>query len=151
LSSPGEKVWALIGDFATPQAWLPGVSSVEMPGSGVGSVRICQTVLGQFREQLTAIGPTWCSYVILEGPLPVLNYEAVLMVQSNNLDSCRVLWKSAFDPIPPTTSGVSRRQVAQLYDAGLHALQGRFGSIDPSPLFRAGPSDDAPLQTFLTI
>jgi Polyketide cyclase / dehydrase and lipid transport len=121
-----------------------------MPGSGVGSVRVCGTVLGQFREQLTAIGPTWCSYVILEGPLPVLNYEAVLMVQSNNFDSCRVLWKSAFDPTPPTTSGAARRQVARLYDAGLRALRGRFGSIDSGPLFRTGASDDVPLQTFLT-
>jgi hypothetical protein len=142
----------LIGDFATPQAWLPGVSSVEMQESAAGRVRVCRTVLGQFREQLAAIGPMWCSYVILDGPLPVLNYEAVLMVRSNiNFDSCLVLWKSAFDPTPPTTSGVARRQVARLYDAGLRALQGRFGSIDPSPLFRAGASDDVPLQTFLTI
>lgn len=150
LSSPAELVWALIGDFGTPHTWMPGIRDVEMQDGSTGKVRICQTALGQFREQLSGIGPLWCSYVILDGPLPVLNYNAVLMARSDNFGTCRVRWQSAFDPTPSATSGAARKQVAQLYDAGLRALQARFGSTDPDPLFRAGASGDVPLQTFLT-
>lgn len=151
LSAAAEVVWALIGDFDAPQSWLPGIRQVEMQGSGCERIRICQTVLGLFREQLVACGPMWCSYVIVDGPLPVLNYEALLRVKSDaGPDSCRVLWKSTFDPKPPATSAVARRRTAQLYDAGLRALQARFGSVEPDPLFRAGASGDLPLQAFLT-
>jgi hypothetical protein len=151
LSAAAEVVWALIGNFGAPQSWLPGIHHVEMHGCSCERIRICQTVLGLFREQLAASGPLWCSYVIVDGPLPVLNYKAVLAVQNDaSPNSCQVLWKSTFDPKPPTASGVARGQIAQLYDIGLRALQAKFGSIEPDPLFRAGASGDLPLQTFLT-
>jgi hypothetical protein len=152
LTAPADTVWALIGKFGAPQTWLPGIRGVELESEDVGSVRVCQTALGEFREQLTAMGPLWCTYVILEGPLPVLNYEAALIVQGSSIsDACRFTWKSAFDAAPPTTPSNAKKQIAQLYNAGMRALQARFGSIDPSPLFRAGALGGVPLQTFLTI
>jgi hypothetical protein len=150
LSAPADTVWALIGDFGAPQTSLPGIRDVHLEPEDVRGVRVCQTVLGKFREQLTAVGPLWCTYVILEGPLPVLNYEAALIVRGNS-GACQFIWKSAFDAAPQVTPRVAKKQIAQLYDAGMRALQAQFGSIDPSPLFRAGALGDVPLQTFLTI
>ena len=151
LSSSAKAVWALIGNFGEPQTWLPGIHKIEMQHAGATEVRICRTVVGEFREQLTGMGSMWCTYVILSGPLPVLNYEASLGVAGEeNSDSCRVQWKSAFDATRGTGLGVARRKVAQLYDAGLRALQARFGSNDLDPLFFAGKLKGAvPIQTFL--
>jgi hypothetical protein len=150
LSAPAETVWALIGDFTAPHCWIPGIRGVEMQDDGVGSVRACQTVLGSFREQLIAAGPMWCAYVILDGPLPVLNYESMLMVQpASDFDSCRVTWESAFDPAPGAEMGAVRRHVARLYDAGLGALQKQFGSQDTGPLFRLHDLGDVSISAFL--
>jgi hypothetical protein len=152
LSAPAERVWALIGNFAAPETWLPAIRHVEMPHKGVGGIRVCQTDLGCFREQLTAMGRMWCAYTILDGPLPVRNYEAVLSAQSSaNSLACKLQWKSAFDAAPGTELSAARGQIARVYQAGLRALQARFGSDDVSPLFHAGEIGDVSPDAFLDI
>jgi Polyketide cyclase / dehydrase and lipid transport len=152
LSAPAERVWALIGNFAAPEAWLPAIRHVEMLHKGVGGIRVCQTDLGCFREQLSAMGRMWCAYTILDGPLPVRNYAAVIIAQpSANSLACRLQWKSAFDAASGTELSAARRQIARIYYAGLRALQARFGSDDTSPLFHAGGIGDVPLDAFLDI
>jgi hypothetical protein len=134
LSAPPKTVWALIGDFAKPQTWLPGIKSVKMHDR----VRTCQTSLGRFRERLIAEGRRRCCYAIDEGPIPVENYVAILSVlPSASFFACQVKWESTFDAKSGTDGCALTQKFARIYDDGLRSLQARYGSQDKYPLFRA--------------
>ena len=150
LAADAATVWALVGNFLAPQAWLPGIRDTRKQDDvGGGVVRICETGFGRFREQLTASGPLWCTYTVLEGPLSVRNYEAALLLMDSADDTCRIVWKSAFDPAPGVSMHIARTQLARVYLAGLRALQGRFGSDDAAPLFEAGGLGEVAIEGFI--
>ena len=137
LSAPPKTVWALIGDFAKPQAWLPGIERVKMQGR----LRTCQTPLGRFRERLIAEGRRRCSYTIEDGPIPVENYVAALsVVPSTSFFTCQVKWESTFE-VKEGTGCALAQKFARIYDAGLRSLQTRYGSEDKDPLFRTEGAD----------
>jgi hypothetical protein len=134
LSAPPKVVWTLIGDFAKPQMWLPGIARVKMQGR----VRTCETSLGRFRERLIAEGRRRCCYAIDEGPIPVENYVAILSVlPSASFFACQVKWESTFDAKSGTDGCALTQKFARIYDDGLRSLQARYGSQDKYPLFRA--------------
>jgi Polyketide cyclase / dehydrase and lipid transport len=138
LSAPPKAVWALIGDFAKPQAWLPGIERVKIQGR----LRTCQTPLGCFRERLIAEGRRRCSYAIEDGPIPVENYVAVLSVlPSTSFFACQVKWESTFEVKAGTDWCALTQKFARIYDAGLRSLQTRYGSEHKDPLFRTEGAD----------
>jgi hypothetical protein len=147
LSAPPKAVWALIGDFAKPQAWLPGIERVKIQGR----LRTCQTPLGRFRERLIAEGRRRCSYTIEDGPLPIENYVAVLSVlPSTSFFACQVKWEATFEVTAGTDWRALAQKFARIFDAGLRSLQARYGSKDKDPLFRtkgANVSIDILLQS----
>ena len=138
LSASPNVVWSLIGDFAKPQDWLPGIEQVEMQGR----LRICETPLGRFRERLITNGPGCCSYAIEDGPIPVENYVAVLAVlRSESSFACQVKWESTFEIKAGEDWRAPTQKFARIYDAGLRSLQARYGSEDKAPLFRTERAD----------
>ena len=146
MSAPAQTVWDLVGDFSKPDAWMPGIREVHMQQN----VRLCQTAIGPFQEQLIKMEPASCLYAILDGPLPVKNYQAVLAAKpSSSALTCLVLWESSFESKAGTDPRGPARQIALIYDAGLRSLQARFGSEDPDPLFHTDPRADVPIGIFL--
>ncbi len=129
LSAPAAAVWALIGDFAAVDAWMPGVRVVAVERYDGVERRTCDTALGRFREQAVALGAMSCTYVITDGPLPVSNYEATLAVVGRpDARQCKVVWRSTFSPRPETGETDARRLVEGIHRAGLGALVKRFGA-----------------------
>ena len=86
LNAPADKVWDLVRNFNDLPKWHPAIASSEieqnLPPDSVGCVRRFQLVDdgGMIREQLLALADDTRSftYSILESPMPVDNYVAVM-------------------------------------------------------------------------
>jgi hypothetical protein len=123
LPAKAETVWALIGPFGGLAAWHPSVSAcrvIEVEGETHRHLTLADEE--HMLERLTEHGPHHYRYEILEGPLPVENYRATLTCFEEP-GGCRVFWSSTFDADDPEAD----HMVAGIYEAGLRALQDRFG------------------------
>lgn len=120
-----EKVWALVREFGGIKAWNDGIDSVEVEGSGVGSVRTIKMGGIEIQERLEHIddeGRTF-SYSIVAGPVPVENYLASMTIHNGGTpDQSKVTWQGSFDP-----KGVPEEDCAKLftgvYQGGIAALR----------------------------
>ena len=129
LSASADAVWGRIGDFGTLHAWHPAIEKTEMDGSGVGATRNLFLAGGgnviERLESEDAAGRGY-SYVFVESPIPVDNYQATIKVVDNGDGSCTVDWSSSFDP-----DGVPEAEavgiISGIYQAGFDALKSEFG------------------------
>ena len=123
LPAKAEAVWAEIGPFGAIGDWHPWVESCHVMEVEGETHRHLTLVDGEHvLERLTEHGPHHHRYEILEGPLPVENYRATLTCFEEP-GGCRVFWSSTFDAEDPAAD----QTIAALYEAGLKALQDRFG------------------------
>lgn len=89
IDAPLEKVWELVRDFNALPRWHPLVaeSCIEdgLPADAIGCVRNFQLAgSGEtIREQLLALSDVehFCTYSILESPLPVRDYVATIRLR----------------------------------------------------------------------
>jgi hypothetical protein len=123
LAADAASVWRRIGDFARLDAWHPAVAACTLEAGGGDPVRKLTTVDGVvLRERLVAASDAdmTYSYAILDGPLPVADYQATLSVAPIGGGSV-VVWTSTF-----RASGASDAKAAGviggIYEAGLGAL-----------------------------
>ena len=129
LSASADQVWSRIGGFSTLHEWHPAVEKSEVDGAGAGAKRNLFLAGGaNLIERLDAEDADGRSYTytILESPLPVANYQAVIKVVDNGDGSSTVDWSSNFDPQgAPEADAVGAIQ--GVYQAGFDALKGEFG------------------------
>jgi hypothetical protein len=106
IDAPLEKVWEVVRDFNALARWHPLVakSCIEdgLPADAIGCVRNFQlTGSGEtIREQLLALSDVehFCTYSILESPLPVRNYVATLRLRRiTTTGQTFGEWQSKFD------------------------------------------------------
>lgn len=128
LNVPASDVWAVIGKFGALADWHPAVvtcNTSEEGGSQLRTVTISGG--GTLIERLDAQDEAGMSttYSIVDGPLPVANYQAILKVVPDG-DGCTIDWSGRFD-----ASGVDDDKaiaiVRGVYTSGLGALKERFG------------------------
>lgn len=113
VALPPNRVYALLADFGDIKRRLPDViESVEMRGSGIGSVRTIRLVgkPGTIEERLEALVENrLVSYSIInESPLPVDHYHAVVYLDDAQ-DGCRIRWGANW-----IARGVSDEQARQV-------------------------------------
>lgn len=116
--SSADAVWALVGDFAGIDSWMPGIESCEVSGEGVGSIRKISMPGGvRVEEKLEAhdAKARSLSYSIGDGPLPVQNYLATIRVTEAG-SGCSVDWSAQFE-LP---DGIPDEPIIQ-------ALEGAYG------------------------
>lgn len=113
VALPPSRVYALLADFGDIQRRLPDViESVEMRGSGIGSIRKIQLTgkPGTIEERLEALVENrLVSYSIInESPLPVDHYHAVVYLDEAP-GGCLIRWGANW-----IARGVSDEQARQV-------------------------------------
>ncbi len=102
VAGSADAIWALLADFGDVH-WIPVAGDVEIEGNGRG---MCRKIHGSgdtpVVERLRWIDPDEMrlSYEILNNPLPVDRFEAVVFVAHvpGSHDMSRVGWEVDYDP-----------------------------------------------------
>ena len=126
VNASAKAVWALIGGFQALDRWHPAVLESKLLGTGKSAGDIRVLVLGNdvhIVEKLESYDETAMSlrYSILESPLPVANYHAVLTVKSVANNEAEVIWQSSFNAAGASDDEV-KKTISDIYMAGLSAL-----------------------------
>ncbi len=126
VSAPAEAVWALIGGFQALDRWHPAVLESKLLGTGKSAGDIRVLALGNdvhIVEKLESYDEAAMSfqYAILESPLPVSNYRAVLTVKSVGNNEAEVIWKSNFNADGASDDEI-KKIISDIYLAGLNSL-----------------------------
>ena len=110
IPASADQVWQLVGGFNSLPDWLPMIVKSEA-GEG-GRLRRLQTedgtVIVERLEGFDNAGKTY-RYSITQGPFPVTDYLATLLVEANG-DASRVTWSGRFTPI-----GISETEAQALF------------------------------------
>ncbi len=136
INAPIERVWARIRDFNGLPSWHPAIKASTIEGGGPASEVGCVRAMtladdGKIRERLLALSDvdTYYTYVILDSPLPVRNYQATLRLRPI-ADGSRTYaeWTAHFDPDPVEQQAATIEFVGQgVFQGGFNALKEHFG------------------------
>lgn len=128
INSPAELVWAKIKDFNGLNTWHPAVATdelIEGENNQPGAVRLLTLGDGgTIKEKLGAwddAGMSY-SYAILEGVLPVSNYESTLSVRALSDTSSDVTWTGSFNAGGGKDDKTAFDTISGVYEAGLENL-----------------------------
>lgn len=120
--------WAAIGDWCSIADWHPVIAECEAYEEDGKTLRKLTTGDGgELIEEQTAMDEDGMSfsYVILESPLPIADYESTMAVTENG-DGATITWSSSY-----SADGVSDEEALELmtgiYRAGLDELAGQLG------------------------
>jgi hypothetical protein len=134
IDAPAAEVWRMVRDFNALPAWTPFVadSRIEQnqPSDKIGCVRNFRLKDGgQIRERLLALSDydMSCTYSILESPMGVENYVAILSLTPVT-DGNRTFaeWQAEFDAPAGREEALTHQIGTGVFEAGLVALKGRF-------------------------
>ncbi|MBP0616972.1 SRPBCC family protein [Jiella mangrovi] len=130
LAAKPDALWKLIGTFCDIQNWHPVVTNCELSeqdGRPLRSLTLPDGAVLVEEEVARDDGAMSYTYRILEGPLPVENYESTISVSGSG-DGSTVSWSGRFDAKGASddeASGV----IGGIYDAGLSSLKEKAGSM----------------------
>ncbi len=135
VATPASKVWERVRDFNGLPRWHPMIADSQIengePADKVGCIRNFRLQNGdQIREQLLALSDydTFCTYSILESPMPIENYVATLrLTPISDGDRCFVEWSAEFDCSPDVEADVTNGIATNVFQGGFDALKRHFG------------------------
>jgi Polyketide cyclase / dehydrase and lipid transport len=131
LDAPAERVWDRIRDFNALPKWHPLIADSRIegnqPADKVGCIRSFHTRDGgHIRERLLALSDYdySCTYAIIESPMGVSNYVAIIRlvpVTDGNRTFCE--WTADFE-CPAEREAELRQLIGQgVFKAGFDALK----------------------------
>jgi Polyketide cyclase / dehydrase and lipid transport len=130
LPVPARTVWDTVGGFNNLAKWHPAVARSDETKKGTSTVRtLTLHGGGTIVERLDSKDDKSRSYTysILEGPLPVQQYQATLKVSENTDGAgCTVEWASEFEPSGAPASD-AEKVIRGIYEAGFDSLRKMFG------------------------
>jgi len=129
------KVWAIVKDFGNMQKWHPAVASDKLETKDDGTFRLLTlkdggTILERLKSSDDA--DMKLKYEIIEGVLPVADYNATMTVKPGpGAGESTVVWMARFyrvyklnPPIPPGQDDESAiKAVTGVFEAGLPGLK----------------------------
>lgn len=135
IPAPAARVWSVIRDFNALPLWTPFVadSRIEggMPADRIGCIRNFRLRDGgEIRERLLMLDDQGmaCRYAILEAPMPVENYTALLKLSAVARENqCFAEWSAAYDCLPLHEVALERQIGDGVFAAALAHLRKRFG------------------------
>jgi len=128
LDVPVQQVWDLVGRFNALPDWHPAIEQSELENGG--QVRRLQLVGGgTIIEKLERIDDQehLYTYSIVDSPLPVSDYTAMIRVRRDeNSNKTVVEWSSSFSPDgAPENEAVNL--IENIYQTGFDNLRRIFG------------------------
>lgn len=135
IGAPASKVWERVRDFNGLPRWHPRIrdSRIEdaLPADKIGCVRHFHLQNGELvRERLLGLSDydMFCTYSILESPMPLTDYVATLrLTPITDGERCFIEWSAEFeceaDQEGDLVSGIS----GGVFQAGFDALKRHFG------------------------
>jgi hypothetical protein len=125
ISAPADEVWSIVRDFGSIADWAPPIADADLDGEGVGAERTLTLADGgQVVERLEALDDDdrTLRYSIVDGPLPVAEYEGTFSVTAIDDSTCEVAWGSTFTVDGPPEDEITG-MFSELYTAGLDGLR----------------------------
>lgn len=136
IDAPVAKVWERIRDFNGLPKWHPRIrdSRIENgePSDRIGCVRDFHLQNGdRIREKLLGLSDydMFCTYAILESPMPLTNYVANLrLTPITDGDRTFAEWTAEFDCEPDVAEDLVNGIGTNVFQGGFDALKRYFGS-----------------------
>lgn len=131
IDAPVARVWERIRDFNALPRWHPRIrdSRIENgePSDRIGCVRDFHLQNGdRLREKLLGLSDYdyFCTYSILESPMPLTNYIATLrLTPVTDGDRTFAEWSAEFDCDPAEEAGLIEGIGENLFLGGFNALK----------------------------
>ena len=135
IDAPAQKVWDRVRDFNGLPNWHPAIreSRIEenQPADRVGCVRDFRLQNGdRIRERLLGLSDfdMFCTYAILESPMPLENYVATLrLTPISDGDRTFIEWTAQFDCAVDEEQGLVEGIGGNVFQAGFDSLKRHFG------------------------
>ena len=134
LDAPVDRVWARIRDFNALPRWHPRIaeSQIEdgLPSDKVGCVRSFRLQNGdRIRERLLGLSDhdLFCTYAILESPMPLENYVATIrLTPISDGDRTFIEWTAEFDCAPEAEDELVTGIGRDVFQGGFDSLKRHF-------------------------
>ncbi|MEM8754278.1 MAG: SRPBCC family protein [Pseudomonadota bacterium] len=135
IGAAADKVWERVRDFNGLPKWHPRIrdSRIEdgLPADKVGCVRNFNLQNGDnIRERLLGMSDYdyFCSYAILESPMPLTDYVATLrLTPVTDGARCFAEWSAEFDCDPGDEGDLVSGIGTNVFQGGFDALKRHFG------------------------
>jgi hypothetical protein len=136
ITAPVEKVWARVRDFNALPKWHPRIreSRIENaePSDRIGAIRNFQLQNGDtIREKLLGLSDYdyFCTYAILESPMPLENYVATLrLTKVTDGDRTFAEWSAEFDCAQQDEDDLVDGIGGNVFQGGFDALKRHFSA-----------------------
>ena len=134
INAPAAKVWERVRDFNGLPRWHPAIreSRIENgePSDKVGCVRDFYLQNGdRLREKLLGLSDydMFCTYSILESPMPLQNYIATLrLTPITDGDRTFAEWTAEFDCAPEVADDLVSGIGGNVFQGGFESLKRHF-------------------------
>ena len=131
IDAPAAKVWEKVRDFNALPRWHPRIreSRIENgePSDKVGCVRDFRLQNGdRLREKLLGLSDydMFCTYSILESPMPLTNYMATLrLTPISDGNRTFIEWTAEFDCAAEAAADLVDGIGSNVFQAGFDALK----------------------------
>ena len=138
IGAPASRVWDRVRDFNALPRWHPRIrdSRIEdaLPSDKVGCVRNFHLQNGDLiREKLLGLSDydMFCTYEILESPMPLSDYVATLrLTPVTEGDRTFIEWTAEFSCRPEDEDGLVSGIGGDVFQAGFSALKRHFGATE---------------------
>lgn len=135
VNAPADRVWDRIRDFNALPKWHPRIrdSRIEeaLPADKVGCVRNFHLQNGDnLRERLLGLSDydMFCTYSILESPMPLEDYVATLrLTPITDGDRCFIEWSAEFSCAPEVEAELTSGIATNVFQGGFDALKRHYG------------------------
>lgn len=130
LHATAEDVWKVVSDFNGLTKFISAIVDSATEGHGVGAVRTLTLENGaQIVERLESLDDQArkLSYSIINSPLPLAGYVAVMNLLALGDRQCRLVWSSTFQPNGAPESEV-KKILEGIYSMGFEGLQKLFAA-----------------------
>ncbi|KIT16230.1 SRPBCC family protein [Jannaschia aquimarina] len=136
IDAPATRVWERVRDFDGLPRWHPAIrdSRIENaePSDKIGCVRDFHLQNGdRIRERLLGLSDYdyFCTYAILESPMPLTDYVATLrLTPVTDGDRCFAEWTAEFECDEADAVGLVTGIGQDVFLAGFSALKRQLGA-----------------------
>lgn len=129
INASADKVWSKVENFNDLGAWHPAVRTTQLQSGDnnkPGAVRLLTLQDGgTIKEKLISYDAKKMNfkYSILEGVLPVKDYESVVSVQPDGANKSKVTWNGHFKASAGSSDEDSTKTITSVYRGGLDNLK----------------------------